>query len=117
SRPPRGPTTTVRCGRWRGASARRRSRLPAWKATRWIPGWSSRPSSQTASPQRTRARRARLAPFLDLGDLVREETVCLAVDRGPRVGVGRLEEAEHAPGGLVEPIAEVLHAVLVLDFQ
>jgi hypothetical protein len=41
----------------------------------------------------------------------------LAVDGHCRFLVRRLDQAIHASGGLVEPVLDVPHAVLVLHFQ
>src|SRR5262245_45974401 len=41
----------------------------------------------------------------------------LAMDGGRRFLAGRLHKAEHLPGPLVVPVAEVMNAMLVLDLE
>ncbi len=55
--------------------------------------------------------------FLDLGYLVRNQTMRLAVYGLGRFFVGGFYEAEDLARLLVEPVPVVLHPVLVLDFE
>src|SRR5438067_12633815 len=56
-------------------------------------------------------------PFLDLGDVVRDQTVGLTVNRGRCLLARRVNEAEHLARPLVEPVLQVLDAVPVLNLQ
>src|ERR1044071_9003865 len=50
-------------------------------------------------------------------DAVGDQAVRLAMDGNRRVLVRRLDQAEHLPRRLVEPIAQVLHVVFLLRLQ
>src|SRR5712691_4262301 len=52
--------------------------------------------------------------FGDGVDLVGDEPVCLAVHRGGRIGVWRVDQAEDLAVLLVDPVAQVMDAVCVL---
>ena len=49
--------------------------------------------------------------------LVGDQAVGLAVDPARGLGVGRLDQAEHLPGALVEPVLLVVDAVGALDLE
>src|SRR5438094_246789 len=61
--------------------------------------------------------RRRLRPFLHFDDLVRDQPVRLAVDRCRGLLAGCLDETEHLAGPLVEPVAQIVDTVLVLDLE
>ncbi len=56
----------------------------------------------------------RLRTFLDLGYLVRHQSVSLTVNGLSRLLVGSFGKAEDLAGLLVEPVAMVLNLILVL---
>jgi hypothetical protein len=58
----------------------------------------------------------RLRTFLDLGYLVSDQTMRLAVDGLRRFLVGSFGKAEDLAAVLVEPVPMVGNPVLVLDF-
>ena len=59
----------------------------------------------------------RSGALLHLVDLVGEEAVGLAVDRGGRFGVGGVDQAKPSPPVLIEPVSHVLDAVLALNIE
>ena len=65
-------------------------------------------------PHLDQGQREVVAPHVALRDgvdLVGDQPVRLAVDRVGGLGVGRLDEAEDLARGLVDPVAQVAHAV------
>jgi len=58
-----------------------------------------------------------LGALLDLVDLVGDQAVGLAVHLGGGVGRGGLDQAEHSPGRLVDPVPQVVDVVAGLRLQ
>ena len=56
-------------------------------------------------------------PVTHLDDVVREQAVCLPVDRFQRLAVRPFGETKHGPFAVIEPIRHVTHLVLVLDSE